>query len=253
MSATVDYFNLTGKVALVTGGNRGMGRSIVLGFARAGADVIIVGRKLAACEEVAREVETATGRRALACSCHVGRWEEIDQLVDTAYRSFEKVDILVNNAGMSPIYPDVESVSEELYDKVLAVNLKGPFRLMALIGSRMQRDGGGSIVNVSSHSAQYPDENAIPYSAAKAGLNAMTVAFAHAFGPTVRVNCIQPGAFLTDISHAWDPEWFAEEVKKYALERAAEPDEVVGTALYLASSASSYTTGAVIRVDGGNG
>jgi len=245
-------FDITGKVALVTGGSRGMGRAMAFGFARAGADVIVASRKLDACENVASEIAAETGRRALGVACHVGHWEEIDALVDVAYRSFGTIDVLVNNAGMSPIYSDVQDVSEELYDKVLAVNLKGPFRLSAVVGSRMRDSGGGSIINVSSYSAEHPDKDAIPYSAAKAGINAMTVAFAHALGPTVRVNCIQPGAFLTDVSKAWDPGWLEREVRTYALGRAGEPDEVVGTALYLASSASSFTTGAVIRVDGGN-
>jgi NAD(P)-dependent dehydrogenase (short-subunit alcohol dehydrogenase family) len=251
LSAPADLFDLSGKVALITGGSRGMGRAMALGFARSGADVMVVSRKEEACREVAEEVEAATGRRAVPRGCHIGHWDEIDQLVEDAYGAFETVDVLVNNAGMSPLYPDVQSVSEDLYDKVLAVNLKGPFRLTALIGSRMRDAGGGSIINVSSYSATHPDPNAIPYSAAKAGLNAMTVAFAHALGPSVRVNCIQPGAFLTDISRAWDPEWLQQEVQRYALGRAADPDEVVGTAIYLASPASSFTTGAVIRVDGG--
>jgi NAD(P)-dependent dehydrogenase (short-subunit alcohol dehydrogenase family) len=247
------YFDLTGKVALVTGGSRGMGRSMVLGLAHAGADVVIASRKLEACRAVAAEVEEATGRAALPVACHVGRWEDVEHLVEAAYERFERIDVLVNNAGMSPGYPDVTAVSQDMFDKVVAVNLRGPFRLTALVGSRMVADGGGSVINVSSHSAEYPDRYAIPYAAAKAGLNAMTTAFADAFGPTVRVNCIQPGAFLTDISRSWDPDWFAERAQSYALGRGAEADEVVGTVLYLACErASSYTTGAVIRVDGGN-
>jgi NAD(P)-dependent dehydrogenase (short-subunit alcohol dehydrogenase family) len=244
-------FDLSGKVALVTGGSRGIGRALVVGLARAGADVVIVSRKLAACELVAQEVRTLTGRRAEALACHVGHWAEIDELVGAVYRSFDRLDVLVNNAGMSPLYPDPESITEELFDKVLGVNLKGPFRLTALVGARMQADGGGSIVNIGSRAADRPDPGAIPYSAAKAGLNAMTVAFAQALGPSVRVNCIQLGAFLTDVSRSWDEDWLAAEVVTYALGRAGDPEEVVGTALYLASSASSFTTGAVINVDGG--
>jgi NAD(P)-dependent dehydrogenase (short-subunit alcohol dehydrogenase family) len=245
-------FDLTGKVALVTGGSRGMGRSIVLGFARAGASVVIASRKADACEAVAREVGELGGV-ALAHPFHVGRWTDVDDLVDAAYGRFGRVDVLVNNAGMSPLYPDLVSVTEELYDKVLSVNLKGPFRLAVVIGTRMAADDGGSIINVTSYSAAHPDASAVPYSAAKAGLNNMTIALARAFGPKVRVNAIQPGAFLTDISEAWDQAWFAEEAKRYALQRGAEPDEIVGTALYLASdAASSFTTGAIIPVDGGN-
>jgi NAD(P)-dependent dehydrogenase (short-subunit alcohol dehydrogenase family) len=247
-----ELFDLSGRVALVTGGSRGLGREMVLAFARAGADVVIASRKLDRCQAVAREVETETGRRALAHACHVGRWAEIERLVDAAYAAFGKVDVLVNNAGMSPVYDDVTRVSEELWDKVLAVNLKGPFRLTALVGTRMAAGAGGSIINVSSVGSIRPYGGIVPYAAAKAGLNAMTVAFAHAFGPRVRVNCIMPGTFVTDINRDWDWEVFrAQHAGRLALRRAGDAAEIVGAALYLASDASSYTTGAILRVDGG--
>ena len=197
---------LAGKVALVTGGSRGLGRSMVLAFADAGADVIIASRKLETCQAVAAEVE-AKGRRALAVACHVGHWDEIDELVEKAYAAFGRVDVLVNNAGMSPLYPDLGSVSEELWDKVVGVNLKGPFRLTALVGTRMA-DGpyGGSIINVSSTGSLRPAPDMLPYDAAKAGLNTLTEGFAKAFGPSVRVNCIMAGPFLTDIAEgSWGP------------------------------------------------
>ena len=244
---------LLGKVALVTGGSRGLGRSMVLGFARAGADVVIASRKLESCEALAREVETSTGRSALPVACHVGRWEDLDRLVELSYDRFGHVDVLVNNAGMSPLYQSLADVGEDLYDKVLAVNLKGPFRLMALIGTRMVQGDGGSIINISSTAAIHPTPNVIPYAAAKAGLNAMTEAFALAFGPKVRVNCIMPGPFLTDISKAWNLEVFNEQARRFALRRGGQPDEIVGAALYFATGASSYTTGAVLRIDGGSG
>jgi len=252
MDSAGEAFSLAGKVALVTGGSRGLGRAMVLGFARAGADVIITSRKLDACEAVAAEVEATTGRRALAYACHVGRWQEIDGLVEAAYGAFGKVDVLVNNAGMSPPYPRPVDVTEELYDKVLDVNLKGPFRLTALVGTRMSEGAGGSIINVSSTASIRPGPNVIPYAAAKAGLNAMTEAFAYAYGPKVRVNCIMPGPFLTDISRAWDMDAFNRQAQQFALRRGGDPDEIVGAALYFASDASSFTTGAVLRVDGGS-
>ena len=141
---------LAGKVALVTGGSRGLGRSMVLAFADAGADVVVASRKLENCKDVAGEVE-AKGRRALPVACHVGHWDELDGLVEQAYGTFGHVDVLVNNAGMSPLYPDLPAVTEELWDKVLGVNLKGPFRLTALVGTRMVEGGaGGCIINVSS-------------------------------------------------------------------------------------------------------
>lgn len=244
-------FDLTDRVAVVTGGSRGLGREMVLGLAHSGADVVIASRKLDACEALAREVRAATGRRALPVACHVGRWDDIGALAETVYAELGKVDVLVNNAGMSPVYPSVEAVSEELWDKVLDVNLKGPFRLTAIVGERMRRDGGGSIVNVSSIAARYPSADVVPYAAAKAGVNAITEAFAHAFGPTVRVNCIVPGTFLTDISKAWDMEAFERQAEGFALRRGGEPREIVGTLIYLASDASSYTTGALLPVDGG--
>ena len=161
--------------------------------------------------------------------------------------------MLVNNAGMSPIAPSSLETNEALYDKVLGVNLKGPFRLMALVGSRMAAGAGGAILNISSTASVRPTPQTAPYAAAKAGLNALTVAFAHEFGPKVRVNCIMAGPFHTDVSKSWSrSEWFVEHAKKsFALGRAGDPDEIVGAALYLASDAASFTTGAVLRVDGG--
>jgi NAD(P)-dependent dehydrogenase (short-subunit alcohol dehydrogenase family) len=244
-------FDLTGRVALVTGGSRGLGRAMVQGLAESGADVIIASRKLEDCERAAEEVERDTGRRVLALACHVGRWDEVDELVERAYSDMGRVDVLVNNAGISPLYDRPSSVTEELWDKVLAVNLKGAFRLTALIGERMHEAGGGSIVNISSAGSAYPRGDIIPYAAAKAGLNAMSEAFAYAYGPSVRVNVIMAGPFLTDISKAWDMESFEALAERFALKRGGQPDEIVGALLYLASDASSYTTGAILRVDGG--
>lgn len=243
-------FDLSGKVALITGGSRGLGHEMALAFARAGADVVIASRKADACARAALEVE-ALGRKALAHSCHVGDWSALDGLVDAAYGHFGRVDVLVNNAGMSPLYPSLDEVSETLWDKVLGVNLKGPFRLMANVGTRMAAGDGGSIINVSSIAAIRPTPMETPYAAAKAGLNALTEAFAHAFGPKVRVNCIMAGPFLTDISKAWDARMVQHMEATSALRRAGNPDEIVGAALYFASAASSFTTGAILRVDGG--
>jgi NAD(P)-dependent dehydrogenase (short-subunit alcohol dehydrogenase family) len=245
-----DRFDLSGRVALVTGGSRGLGRAAVLGLAGAGADVIVASRKLDACEAVAEEAR-ALGVRALAVACHVGRWDDLERLTETAYARFDAVDVLVNNAGMSPLYGDLVDIGEALWDKVQDVNLKGPFRLTALIGTRMAAGSGGSIINISSAAARHPRPTELPYAAAKAGVNALTVGFAHAFGPKVRVNCIAPGAFLTDISDHWDMDVFAQTSSRFALARGGQPDEIVGSVLYLASDASSYTTGTVLEVDGG--
>lgn len=251
MKSPLDRFLLTDKVALVTGGSRGLGREMVLAFAQAGADVIIVSRKLESCEELAREVEATTGRKAMPYACHVGKWDELPKLVDAAYERFGKIDILVNNAGMAPVFDNIVNVTEALFDKTLEVNLKGPVRLSALIGTRMLEAGSGSIINISSAGAIHPRPDILPYAAAKAALNAVTQSFAHTFGPKVRVNCIMPGTFLTDISKAWDMERFKQRAQAFAMKRGGESDEIVGAALYFASDASSYTTGSILLVDGG--
>jgi NAD(P)-dependent dehydrogenase (short-subunit alcohol dehydrogenase family) len=246
-----DRFSLDGKVALVTGGSRGLGREMVLAFAAAGADVAIVSRKQQSCDELAAEVADSTGRRALAVAGHVGRWTQLEAVADAVYADFGKIDVLVNNAGMSPLYPNLHEVSEELFDKVIGVNLKGPFRLIALVAPRMAAGDGGSIINISSVAAIRPTPRELPYAAAKSGLDVLTVGFAQAYGPKVRVNTIMPGPFFTDISAAWDLDAFSEHAARYPLRRGGEPHEIVGAALYLASDAASFTTGTVIRVDGG--
>lgn len=246
---TTTRFDLTGKVAVVTGGSRGLGRAIVTAYADAGADVVIASRKLDACEALAAEVEASTGRKALAVACHVGRWADCDQLVDAVYGAFGRCDVLVNNAGMSPLYDGVASVTEELFDKTIAVNLKGPFRLGSLVGTRMAAADGGSIINVSTVASMVASPTELPYACAKAGLNNLTVGLAEAFAPKVRVNCIVPGPFRTDITKAWTPEM--REGSYVPMKRIGEPDEVVGAALYFASDASSFTTGAMLRIDGG--
>jgi NAD(P)-dependent dehydrogenase (short-subunit alcohol dehydrogenase family) len=221
---------------------------MVLGFAAAGADVVIASRKLDNCKALAEEIE-ATGRRALPAACHVGHWGECEELAERAYAHFGRVDILVNNAGMSPLAPSSAETSEELFDKVIGVNFKGPFRLSALIGQRMYDGDGGSIINISSSGALFPAPRYGPYAGAKAALNALTTVFAREFAPKVRVNTLSAGPFLTDISKHWPDE--SKRTWHNAAGRAGDPAEVVSTALYLASPASSYTTGALIRVDGG--
>jgi NAD(P)-dependent dehydrogenase (short-subunit alcohol dehydrogenase family) len=248
---TNDLFDLTDRVAVVTGGSRGLGRQMALAFADHGANVVIASRKLDNCEHVADEVR-ATGRKALAVAYHAGSWSDAERLADVSYGEFGVVDVLVNNAGMSPLYPSVDAISEDLYDKVMGVNLKGPFRLSAIIGTKMAAGRGGSIINVSSTASQSPTANELVYGAAKAGVNNLTVGLARTLGPKVRVNCIVPGPFLTDISKAWDLKQFnALASEKFSLQRGGQPEEIVGAALYLASDASSYTTGTLINVDGG--
>jgi NAD(P)-dependent dehydrogenase (short-subunit alcohol dehydrogenase family) len=241
---------LAGKVALVTGATRGLGREIAMAFAAAGADLIATSRHQDACDELAVELE-ALGATVLARACHVGHWGEVDDLVEAAYDRFGRIDVLVNNAGMSPLYGRVDEISEELWNKVIGVNLMGPFRLSALIGTRMVDAGSGSIVNIGSTAGVRPRKDIIPYAAAKAGLNAITRGFADSLGPTVRVNALIVGPFLTDVSGAWDMDKVNARVSRYPLGRAGSPSEIVGAAMFLASDASSFTTGALLPVDGG--
>jgi NAD(P)-dependent dehydrogenase (short-subunit alcohol dehydrogenase family) len=243
------YSDFTGKVALVTGGSRGLGAAICRALAEQGADVVIASRKTENCEALAREIASGTGRRALGVGAHMGRWPDIERLVDIAYSHFGRIDVLINNAGMSPLASSSVDTTEALFDKVLAVNFKGPFRLSALVGSRMVAGEGGVIVNVSSIGAIRPQPAYAPYSAAKAALNAATEAHAFEFAPKVRVNAIMPGSFRTDIAKHWDPD--KEKNVNSAIKRYGEPEEIVSAVLYLASAASSFTTGSVIRVDGG--
>jgi len=214
--------------------------------------VVIASRKLENCEETAKTITAETGRQAMAYGVHVGRWEELEPFVDAVYDRFGKIDVLFNNAGMSPVYDKLTDVTEKLFDSVISLNFKGPFRLAALIGERMYAAGGGSIVNVSSSGSIRPKGKIIPYAGAKAALNAMSEGLAEGLGPRVRVNTLMPGTFQTDVSKAWDFDAVAEDRKQYtALRRVGQPPEIIGAALFLASDASSYTSGTIIRVDGG--
>ena len=243
--------DLRDKVAIVTGGSRGLGLAIALGLAEAGARIAIVSRKLEACELVAAELR-GRGIDARAYACHIGRWDEIEPLVERVYADFGRVDILVNNAGMSPSYSSLDEISESYFDSVIGVNFKGPLRLTALVGARMRRDGGGSIINISSVGSLVPAPHALPYGAAKAALNAMTESFAAAFAPSVRVNTLCVGPFATDVALHWSdppdpdrPGWSKEG------QRIGLPSEAVGAALYFASDLASFTNGTLLRVDGG--
>lgn len=246
-----ELLDMTGKVAVVTGGSRGIGRAVAEGFAMAGADVVIASRKLEKCELAAKEIEEASGRDALPVACHVGKWEDADMLLETVYGHFGRCDVLVNNAGMSPVYDDLTSVSQELYDKVHAVNARGPFRLAVLFGTRMAEGDGGSIINVTTAGTLRPDSADLPYAMAKAALNALTLGLAGAWAPKVRANLVMPGAFDTDISKAWGPEGQAAAAAINPMKRIGVPEDMVGLCVLLASEAAGYINGAQILVDGG--
>lgn len=236
-----------GKVVLVTGGTRGLGLAMAQGFAARGADIIIVGRKPDAAQAAARAIE-ATGRRAWPIAAHMGQWDAAGRLADEALDKAGRVDILINNAGITPVAPSSSAVTEELFDKIMAVNFKGPFRLSALLGSHMQASGGGAIINVSSLGSIRTEPHYAVYGAAKQAINVLTRAHAVEYGPTVRVNALLPGPFWTDMTAAWREE--GDKNCPNAIRRMGRPEEIVSTALYLASPASSFTTGALILVDG---
>jgi NAD(P)-dependent dehydrogenase (short-subunit alcohol dehydrogenase family) len=244
-------FDFTGKVVLVTGGSRGLGYQMVKAFAERGADVIIASRKLENCEAVADEVR-ALGRKALAISAHVGKWDECDRLIAESYAAFGWVDVLVNNAGMSP-RADSHEVTEALFDSVVNLNFKGPFRLASQIAHRMASDefggDGGCIINVSSSGGLMPLPGVVPYGASKAALNALGLSLAHEYAPKVRVNTLSAGPFLTDIAKAWTPEM--RETNPSPRGRPGDPPDIVTSALFLASPASVNVTGGLVRCDGG--
>jgi NAD(P)-dependent dehydrogenase (short-subunit alcohol dehydrogenase family) len=240
MASPSELFDLTGKTAVVTGGARGIGRAITQGLAEAGADVIVCSRNLENCEEVAAEVAESTGRRTWARRLHVGHWDEIEPFAEEAWNHFGKVDILVNNAGMSPLYDNLREVTEDYWEKVVGVNLKGPFKMTVEFGTRMFEADGGSIINLSTLASLGPMPNTIPYGAAKAGLNNMAKGFVRAWGGKVRVNTIIPGAFRTDVTRAWAS----------IPEGIGEPEDMIGSVVFLASDSASYVTGAELKVAG---
>ncbi len=247
---TLPSFNATDKVVVVTGASKGLGRAMALGFAEAGADVVVASRKIEACERVAEEIR-ALGRRALPLRCHVGDWNECDALIAATVAELGRIDVLVNNAGIAPVPPSLLEVTSDLFDKTIAVNLKGPLRLTALAAEHMT--AGGSIINISSKASLHALPFTVVYAAAKAGLNALTKAAAAELGPRgIRVNAIVCGTFHTDSFDSGMPtEMQAQMAAGIALRRIASADEIVGTALYLASDAASYLSGELLVLDGG--
>ena len=248
-----DIFDVTNKVVFITGSSRGLGKAMAEGFAARGAKVVISSRKPEACQQVVDDI-VAAGGDAIAVPCHVGDWDGLEPAIDAAIDHYGRLDVLVNNAGMSPIAPSLLETSEALFDKIIAINLKGPTRLSAVAADRMKATGGGCIINISSIGALRPDPLTTTYSAAKAGLNVLTQACAQEFAPwNIRVNAIVCGVFRTDITKQLlaNPDMVPRVTGNIALGRPGEPEDIVGTALYLASSASSFTTGECIVVDGG--
>ena len=244
-------FRCDDKVVVVTGASKGLGRAMALGFAEAGADVVVASRKLDACEAVANEVRSL-GRRALAVACHVGDWSQCEHLIGATIAEFGRIDVLVNNAGIAPVPPSLLGVTEDLFDKTIAVNLKGPLRLSALAASHMAP--GSTILTISSKASTHPSPFTVVYAAAKAGLNVLTRSMSQEFAAQgIRVNGIICGTFHTDSFHKSLPNEAAAAAiaSRVSVGRIADASEIVGTALYLATDASSYLNGQMIVLDGG--
>jgi NAD(P)-dependent dehydrogenase (short-subunit alcohol dehydrogenase family) len=243
---------MEGKVVVVTGSSRGLGRAMALGFADAGADVVVSSRKLDACRPVVDEIR-ARGRRSIAVACHVGQWDDCAALVDATVAEFGRIDVLVNNAGIAPVAPTVADITEALFDKTIDVNLKGPVRLTGLAAPHMP--AGSAVINISSKASTHNSPLTYVYGAAKAGLNAFTQAAAKELGPRgIRVNCIVCGTFMTDSLSVSipTPEARAAVAAGISVGRVAEPEEIVGTAIWMATDASSYLNGQSVLLDGGS-
>ena len=248
-----EKFQLDGKVAIVTGGSRGIGKAIAEGFAEMGAKVVLASRKAEALEEVRRGIE-ARGGEAHVIPTHMGDMEGIGRLVEGTLEKYGTIDILVNNAATNPVFCSTSEVEEPAWNKIMDVNVKGVFFLTQKVGKVMCEKGSGSVINISSEASFAPTPFLGPYSISKAAVNMLTKVFAQEWGPKgVRVNAIAPGLVRTYFSEAL---WKNEAILKTALAtipmgRIAEPEEIVGLAIYLASEASSYVTGQVFLVDGG--
>jgi NAD(P)-dependent dehydrogenase (short-subunit alcohol dehydrogenase family) len=245
-------FSLKDKVALITGASRGIGEATAIGLAQAGADLAIVSRKLPDLERVAEEVKKL-GRKCLPVQAHLGKVEEINQLVKRVLEEFGKIDILVNNAATNPTMASAIDVDERAWDSVMNLNLKGLFFLSQVVARVMREKGGGKIINVSSAAGTTPDILPL-YSISKAGVNMATKVMAQQWAQhNIRVNAIAPGLTKTRFSEAlWkNPDILKMAMFKTPMGRPAEPVEMVGAIIYLASDASSYVTGQIIGVDGG--
>lgn len=245
-------FSLKNKVALITGGSRGIGKAVALEFARAGADVAIASRKLPELEKVAEEIK-GLGRKSLAIATHAGRLDEINNLVSHVKAEFNRIDILVNNAATNPVMTQALDVEERAWDSIMNLNLKGLFFLSQAVAKVMKERDGGAIINISSVEGITPGILPV-YSISKAGVIMATKVMAQEWAKyNIRVNTIAPGLTKTRFSEAlWDsPEILEVAMSRTPMRRIAEPEEMVGAIVYLASEAASYVTGQTLAIDGG--
>lgn len=255
----VSQFSLKGKVAVITGGGRGIGQAIAFAFAKAGAKVVITSRKAQDLEATAETIK-AFGGEAFPLPAHLGKTDEIKRMIDTVMEKFGRIDILVNNAGASPAMGTVLECDDRLWDKLMDINLKGAYFVSQAAANIMVKQGSGKIINIASVDGHNPEPGLSIYSISKAGIMMMTKAFAsELIRYNIQVNTVSPGPISTKMMNShWShlPPEEAQKVKE-AVEKAlpsgrmGNPDEIAGAALYLASDASSYVTGSEILIDGG--
>jgi NAD(P)-dependent dehydrogenase (short-subunit alcohol dehydrogenase family) len=251
----MDLFDLTGKVAIVTGSTKGIGRAMVEGLAAAGASVVVSSRKQDLCEQVAKEVEAATGSRALPLACHVGEWDAIPGFVETVCRDLGRVDVLVNNAAITPSRLLPSTMERDVWRKIFTVNVEGALRMSQCVVPPMREQGGGSIINIGSMAGYSGGPGVCAYGASKAALINLTKSMAQEFAPwKIRVNVLSPGPFMSEMTQGADRHapGFLDMIANGTLQRrVADPKEIVGPILYLASDASTFVTGDDISVSGG--
>ncbi|HWS48276.1 MAG TPA: SDR family oxidoreductase [Acidimicrobiia bacterium] len=248
-------FDLTGKVAIVTGSTKGIGRAMASGLARAGATVVVSSRKQELCDKVAAEIAAEHGAATLGLSCHVGDWDAVPGFVQTVFEQFGRIDVLVNNAGITPTRLTVSEITRDVWQKIFSVNLEGPLRMAQCVAPIMRDHGGGSIVNIASMAAYSGGTGVCAYGASKAALVNLTKSMSQEWAPwNIRVNVLSPGPFLSEMVEGAERNapGFKEMIANGTLmKRVADPSEIIGPVLYLASDASSFVTGDDISVSGG--
>jgi len=255
MTNAAQLFDLAGKVAIITGSTKGIGRAMASGLSQAGATVVVSSRKQDLCEAVAAEIAAETGGTTLGLACHVGDWDAVPGFINTVHDRFGHIDVLVNNAGITPSRLTVSTITRDVWQKIFSVNVEGPLRTAQCVAPLMRDHGGGSIVNIASMAAYSGGPGVCAYGASKAALVNLTKSMAQEWASwNVRVNVLSPGPFISEMVEGAERNapGFKEMIANGTLQkRVADPAEIVGPVLYLASDASSFVTGDDISVSGG--
>ena len=255
MRRTAELFDLTGKVVIVTGSTKGIGRAMAEGLASAGAAVVVSSRKQEGCDRVAAEIAAATGAEVMARACHVGEWDAVPGFVDAVYERFGRIDALVNNAGINPARISPQDMTLEYWRKVFSVNLEGPLRTSQCVFPIMKDQGGGSIVNIGTMAAYSGGGTICAYGSSKGALLNLTRSMAMEWAQwKIRVNMLSPGPFMSEMMEGGErtaPGFFELVAGGTFMKRIADPVEIVGPVCYLVSEASSFVTGDDLSVSGG--